>query len=107
MKQAMVVTMGYGYGEDKYTFEKESDALDFFKLVGKAIKLNRDYISGTGEVFSVGTETKSPSVSYGNIYGRKEIETLLDKEEADRLLEKAEENALNVAESACVHTDRD
>ena len=107
MKQAMVVTMGNGYGEDKYTFEKESDALDFFKLVGKAIKLDKNYISGTGEVFSAGTETKSPSVSYGNIYDRKEVETLRAKEEADRLFEKAKKEQLDEAESVCVQTDRD
>ena len=98
MEQVMIVSTGENYGDDKYIFDKESDALDFFKLVGKAIRINQDYISTIGYVSYKGTDKKSPSLSYGSLYSEEEMKSMKDKEERDRLFALAEKEAKEALE---------
>ena len=87
MQQVIIVKSGEGYSDSEYTFEKESDAIDFFKAIGKAKKLRKDYITGNGYIYYLSDETAKASLVYGNFASDEEL-SLLRKEEARIKAEK-------------------
>ena len=98
MNKKMVVSAGENYGDSKYIFDDEKDAVQFFQLIGKANPVTADYVSGMGYVYYETTTSRNPiSASYQAIHSQAELKVIKNKEEADRLLAEAERAAEEAA----------
>jgi len=105
MENVVIVTTGNTYSDTHYTFCSEEEAIKFFKAMSKAIRLTRDYVTGTGYVYTEAKNQEKPVLTYANKCSRKELEALNEEErlkaeaakEAERVkeeLRKAEEEAI-------------
>lgn len=93
MEIKMIISMGDSYGDKKFTFNDDKDALLFFQLLSKATELNRDYITGgMGDVFEIKEHQRNSSfIKYSGVYTKTELSIL--KEEEDKRLEMEKELA--------------
>ena len=90
MKKKMVVSTGDGYGDSKYIFNNEKDAVQFFQLIGKANPVTADYVTGKGYVYyEVEVIRTTMSASYQVIHSQAELKVIKNKEDADRLFAEA------------------
>ena len=85
--------MGDCYGDKKFTFNDDKDALLFFQLLSRATELNRDYVTGgIGDVFEVQKNQRNSSfIKYSGVYTVDELKIV--KEEENIRLEIEREKA--------------
>lgn len=93
MEVKMIISMGDCYGDKKFTFNDDKDALLFFQLLSRATELNRDYVTGgIGDVFEVQKNQRNSSfIKYSGVYTVDELKIV--KEEENIRLEIEREKA--------------
>ena len=100
MEKIIVVKSGEGYGDAMYTFENDNDAIALFKLLSKATRVGRDYVSGKGYLYTQSRSTQTASLESGDFCTVTELEEIKAEELLQMEKEQAEREAREQAEKA-------